>query len=127
MLLLEPQMTTRKGMIEAIAGNDRIRRSGLIVLAALWHDEFGTKFIGRTRAHLFTDDLLRSTAAYSVGNIGRFGANDLATVERMLRERFPDRAVTITIDTICKLVELIEVDDVTDALDLLNDARRSAA
>ena len=127
MLLLEPQMATRKGTIDAIAGKDRLRRSGLIVLAALWNDDLGTQFIGRAKSRLFPDDLLRAVAAYSVGNLCSFGANDLATVERMLRDRFPDQAVTITIDTIRKLVDLIDVDDVTAAIELLTKRARAAA
>lgn len=122
-----PRMATRSGTIEAIAGNDQIRAAQVILLAGLWHDDLGRQFAGRVKARLFTDDRLRSIAAYSVGSLSTFGVTDLEMVERMLRERFSDQAVTITIETIRKLVELIEVDDVEDAIELLSNGSRAAA
>lgn len=127
MLLLEPQMATRKGTIEAIAGNDQIRRSGLIVLAALWHDELAHRFCGRVKSWMFADELLRTIAAFSVGNVSVFGLCDEATIERLLRDRFPDRASAVTVATILRLVELIEADDVDNALAILTEGRRALA
>lgn len=123
----EPRIATRSGTIAAIAGTVQTRAPCLILLAALWNDDLAPQFAGRVRGRLFTDDLLRAIAAFSVGNLSTFGVNDLRTVERMLRERFASQAVTITIETIRKLVDLIEVDDVADAIDILNRRARSAA
>lgn len=122
-----PRMATRSGTIEAIAGNDQIRAAQVILLAGLWHDDLGRQVARQVKARLFTDDLLRSIAAYSVDSLSSFGVTDLATVDRMLRERFPDQAVSITTETIGTLVELIEVDDVREAIELLTNTLGMAA
>ena len=112
----------------ALGGPNEIRAAQLIVLAALLsHDEIAAQFARQIKSRLFADDLLRTIAEYSVGSLGTFGVTDLRTTERLLRERFADQAVTITIATIDKLVELIEADDVRDAINLLTNAARAAA
>lgn len=81
-MLIEPRMATRSGTITEIAGPDEIRAARLVVLAALWDDDLAPQFSGRVKAHLFTDDLLRAVAAYSVGALATFGCNDLPPARR---------------------------------------------
>lgn len=113
--------------LNALAGSNLVRSAQLIVLAGLWNDDIAPQFTRQIKAKLFDDDLLRAIAAFSIGSLGTFGVNDLATVERLLRERFTDLAVSIEIATIDKLVNLIVAANVQDAIALLTDARRSAA
>ena len=121
-LLINSWMATREGTIEAIAGSDQIQRAQMVVLAGLWDDQLAPQFYTQVKARLFTDPLLRAIAAFSVGSLSTYGVNDLLTVRRLLRAKFPDQAVSITIRTIERLIDLIDADDVKVALKLLNGA-----
>ena len=121
-LLINSWMATREGTIEAIAGSDQIQRAQMVVLAALWDDELAPQFYTQVKARLFDNDLLRTIAAYSIGSLSTYGCNDLLTVRRLLRVKFPDQAVSVTIRTIERLVDLIDADDVKVAIKLLNGA-----
>lgn len=119
---------TRSETLIALGGPNEIRAAELIVLAALLsHDEIAAQFARQIKSRLFADDLLRTIAEYSVGSLGTFGVTDLWTVERLLRVKFTDLAVRITIDTIHRLVDLIDASDVQDAIELLTKTARVAA
>ncbi len=115
---------TRSEILLDLTGAGESRAAQLVLISGLWNDDIAPQIVRRTKARMFDDDLLRAIAAYSVGSLSTYGCNDLATVERLLRERFTGQAVAITIETIRKLAELIDAIDVQDALTFLANGSR---